>query len=91
MMFVPHREHAYGPPWSVAGIALFLYVDDIDTSQETSLWVSMACYGDRITFLYVDDVRTSQEVHIRASTDCTGINLLFFYLEDIRTSQETHH
>jgi hypothetical protein len=40
---------------------LFLYVDDVRTSQET--WASMVCYGESFTFLYVDDVRTSQEAH----------------------------
>jgi hypothetical protein len=28
----------------------FLYVDDVRTSQETYIWVSMASYGDILTF-----------------------------------------
>jgi hypothetical protein len=45
MMFMSHRKHAYKPPWPVTGIALlFLYVDDVHTSQEAHLWTSAACY-----------------------------------------------
>jgi hypothetical protein len=40
------------------GQLYFLYVVQVRISQETHLWASMACYGDRFTFLYVD-VRTS--------------------------------
>jgi hypothetical protein len=62
MMFVPHRKHTYGPTRLVTETALlYLYVDNVRTSQEIHLWVSTACYGDSTTFLYVDDVRTSQE------------------------------
>jgi hypothetical protein len=62
MKFVPHRKHTYGHPQPVRGIdLLFLYADEVRTSQETRLWASTACYRDRFTFLYVDDVRTSQK------------------------------
>jgi hypothetical protein len=74
----------YRPPWPVTRTALFLYVDDVRTSQETR--ASTACYGDNFTFLYVD-VRTSQKT--RASTACYGDNFTFLYVDDVRTSQET--
>jgi hypothetical protein len=61
-MFVPRRKHSYGFPRPVTGLALlFLYVNDVRTSQETFLWVSTTCYGDDLIFLYVNYVRTSQE------------------------------
>jgi hypothetical protein len=51
MMFVRHRKRTYEPPRPVTGRALvFLYVDDVRTSQETYLWASMACYGETFSF-----------------------------------------
>jgi hypothetical protein len=29
---------------------MFLYVDDVRTSQKTHLWASTACYGDSFIF-----------------------------------------
>jgi hypothetical protein len=48
----------------------FLYVHDVRTSQETSLWASTAYDGDRSTFQYVDDIRASQETCTWVSTVC---------------------
>jgi hypothetical protein len=46
-MFVPHSEHTYGSSRPVTGIAvLFLYVNDVRTSQEIHLWTTATCYGD---------------------------------------------
>jgi hypothetical protein len=74
-MFVPHRQHTYGPPRPVMWIALrFLYIHDVRTSQETQ--ASMTCCGDRFTFVYVDDVRNSQET--QACTARYGDNLFYF-------------
>jgi hypothetical protein len=42
---------------------LFLYVDDVRTSQKTHIRVSTACYRDSFVFVHVDDVRTSQETY----------------------------
>jgi hypothetical protein len=58
--------------------------------QETRLWTSTVCYGDRVTFLHVDDGRTSQETRLWASTVCYGDIFTFLYVDDVRTSQETH-
>jgi hypothetical protein len=49
-----------------------LYVDEVRTSQDRTLWVSTACYGGSFTLLYVDDVRTSQDTHPWTSTACYG-------------------
>jgi hypothetical protein len=50
-------KHTFGPPQAVTGRdSNFLYVDDVHTSQETHLWASTGCYGERFLFLYVDDV-----------------------------------
>jgi hypothetical protein len=80
MVFVPLRKHSYGPPRPVTGIAYFLFVDDVRTSQETPLWASTACYGDSFTFLYVAGVRILQETHIWASAACYGDWLYFLLL-----------
>jgi hypothetical protein len=46
------------------GIALlFLYVDDVRTSQDTQVWASTACYRDIFSFIYVD-LHTSQEARL---------------------------
>jgi hypothetical protein len=67
-MFVPHMKHAYWSPRPVTGIALlYLFVDEIRTSQEAHLWASTACYGESFTFLYVDVIRTPKEAHLWAS------------------------
>jgi hypothetical protein len=67
---VPYRKHTYGPPRPVSGDGFtFLYVDDVCTSQERHVCVSIACYRDGFTFLYVDD-GTLQETHLWASTAC---------------------
>jgi hypothetical protein len=87
MMFVPHREDNSSRP--VTGIALlFLYVDDVRTSQETRLWASTACYEGSFTFLYVDDVRPSQGGQF--SMACYKDSFTFLCVDDVRTSQETH-
>jgi hypothetical protein len=71
MMFVLHRKHTYGPPRYVTGAAfLFLYVDDICTSQEIHLRPATACYRESFAFLWVDKVRTSQETYRRAAKAC---------------------
>jgi hypothetical protein len=49
-MFVPHREHAYGPTRPVTGTALILYVD-VRTSEDTNIWTSTACYGESFMLL----------------------------------------
>jgi hypothetical protein len=37
MVFTPHGKRTYGPPETLQGIALlFLYADDVRTSQQTS-------------------------------------------------------
>jgi hypothetical protein len=36
----------------------------LDPQHRTTLYASMACYGDSFTFLYADDVRTSQETYL---------------------------
>jgi hypothetical protein len=57
-MFVPHREHTYGLPRPVTGIASILYIDDVRTSQDTNQWASTASYENIFRFFYyVDDVR----------------------------------
>jgi hypothetical protein len=33
------------------GRFIFLYVDDVRTSQETYIWASTACYDELFTFL----------------------------------------
>jgi hypothetical protein len=62
------------------GQLYFLYVNDVHTSQEASLWTSTPCCGDSFTFLYVDDVRTSQEAW--TFTDRYGDSFTFstFYI-----------
>jgi hypothetical protein len=83
-------SQSYGHPQPITGIALlFLYVDDVHSSQETHLWASTACYGDSFTSLYVYDVHSSQETHLWSSTACYGDTFTFSYVDD-RTSQETH-
>jgi hypothetical protein len=52
------------------GWLCFLYTEDVGTSQETHLWVSMVCYKVSFTSLYVDDVCTSQETHLWVSMVC---------------------
>jgi hypothetical protein len=57
----------------------FLYIDYVETSQETHLQTSRACYGESFTSLYVGDVRTSQEAR-----RITEIALRFFkFIPDI--------
>jgi hypothetical protein len=58
---VPQPKHPHGTPRPVTGTSLFLYVDDVRTSQETRPCAVEARYGDRFDLLYVDDACTSQE------------------------------
>jgi hypothetical protein len=57
---------------------LFLYVDNVRTSEETPLLSSTVCYEDSVYFLYVDDIRIPQEVYIESQRPVTGIALLYF-------------
>jgi hypothetical protein len=51
IIFVPLSKHNYQPAQSVTAIALiFLYVDDVRTSQETHLCSSTVCFGESFTF-----------------------------------------
>jgi hypothetical protein len=51
MKFVSHRTHLYGPPRPVTEIALrFLYVDDVRTSQNTLVDLTV-CYGDSLFYM----------------------------------------
>jgi hypothetical protein len=47
MIFVPHGKHM--SPYSLMGIALLLYVEDVRTSRETR--VSISSYGDSFAFI----------------------------------------
>jgi hypothetical protein len=89
-MLVNCRKHPYGPPSPVTGIALFLYVDDVRTSQETHLWASTPLRGDNLTFLYVYDIHASQEAHLWASTPRYGDRFTFSYVDSVHSSEETH-
>jgi hypothetical protein len=84
-MFVPRREHAYGPPRNVIGLALlFLYVDDVRTSLEAR--TTTVLYRDSLTFSYVDDIPTSQETW--TTTILYRDSFTFLYVDDFRISQK---
>jgi hypothetical protein len=50
MMFVPHMKLRMGHHGLLRGFLYFVYADNVHTSQETPLWASTACYGDRFIF-----------------------------------------
>jgi hypothetical protein len=50
MLFLPHRKHAYKPPWLVTGIALFLICRWCSFLTENTPIGLHACYGDSFTF-----------------------------------------
>jgi hypothetical protein len=60
---------------------LFLYIAEAPTSQETLLWTSTTCYGDRFTFSYADGARSSQETLVWTSTSCHGDRFTFSYAD----------
>jgi hypothetical protein len=51
MMYRPHRKHRYEPSRHVTGIALFLYVNDVRTLQETHVLSTTVCYGNSFFLL----------------------------------------
>jgi hypothetical protein len=72
------------------GYLIYLYVDDIHTSQETHIQASTAYYGDSFIFLYVNDVPTSQETRLWAFTACYEDSFTFTYVDYVPNLQETH-
>jgi hypothetical protein len=51
-MFAPHRKHTYELPRSITLIALlFMYANNVRTSQETHLWAFTVYYVDSFTSL----------------------------------------
>jgi hypothetical protein len=77
-MFVPNRNHTYGPPRPVTGIALLYicrscwYFTGITPMDLQGL---LRVY---LQFLYVDYVHTSQKSHFWASTACYWDNFGFY-------------
>jgi hypothetical protein len=76
-------------PGLLQGIALFLYVYEVLTSQETHLSLESPVTWIALLSLYLDNVRSSEETPYRSPRPVTGIPLLL-YVDDVRTSQEKH-
>jgi hypothetical protein len=70
-------------PQPVTGIALFLYVDYVRTSQVTLLWTSTASYGDSFTFYLYMIFVPHRKYFYRSPRPVTEIAL--FYVDYIRT------
>jgi hypothetical protein len=68
---------------------IFVYLDNVHTSQETLVWVSTPVRGTAFIYFYSDDVCTLQETHVQIFTVCYVDNFTSLYVYDVRTSQGT--
>jgi hypothetical protein len=74
-MFVPHRQHTYGPNGLLLeSFHFFICRYDVRTSEETYTGLH-ELYKDSFTFLYVDDVGVSQDRRHGLPRPVTGIAL----------------